>query len=72
MEVGNGIVDKDEALQVSGGCAPLDDPLAPQRRQMRILCPVVETLMLAMLGNQAHPGPGRAIRTGLVGDISTP
>jgi hypothetical protein len=57
---------------VSGGCEPLDDPLAPQRRQMRILCPVVEALVLAMLGNQAHPGPGRAIRTELVGDIAAP
>jgi hypothetical protein len=53
---------------VTGGCGPLDDPLAPQRRQVRILCPVVEALVLAMLDIQAHPGPGSAIRTGLVGD----
>jgi hypothetical protein len=38
LEVGDLIIDEDEALQVSGGCEPLDDPLAPQRRQMRILC----------------------------------
>jgi hypothetical protein len=34
----------------------------------RFLRPVVEALVLAMLGNQAHSHPGRAIRTGLVGD----
>ena len=62
-------MDKDEALQVSGGYGPLDDPLAPLGRQMRILCPVVEALVLAMPEGQAHPGPGRAIRTGLVGDV---
>jgi hypothetical protein len=63
-------VDKDEVLQVSGGFEPLDNPLAPPRRQVRILCPVVEALVLAMLDIHAHPGPGpgRAIRTGLVGD----
>jgi hypothetical protein len=44
VEIGDRIVDKDEALQVSGGCEPLDDLLASQRRQMRVLCPVVETL----------------------------
>jgi len=76
LKVGNWIVDKDEALQVSDGCEPLDDPLhdplhdplAPQRRQMPTLRPVVEALVLAMLGIQAHPGSGRAIRTGLVSD----
>jgi hypothetical protein len=72
LKVGDPIVDKDEALQVSGGCEPLHDPLhdplAPPRRPMRILCPVVEALVLAMLGIQAHPGSGRAIRTGLVSD----
>ena len=35
----------------------------------RFLRPVVEALVLAMLEGQAHPGPGRAIRTGLVGDV---
>jgi hypothetical protein len=68
VEVGDPIVDKDEALQVSGGCEPLDDPihhpLAPPRRQMCILCPVVEALVLPMLDIQAHPGPGRTLRTG--------
>jgi hypothetical protein len=53
VEVGDPIVDKDEALQVSGGCEPLHDPLhdplAPPRGQVRILCPVVEALVLAML-----------------------
>jgi len=34
----------------------------------RFLRPVVEALVLAMLDIQAHPGPGRAIRKGLVGD----
>ena len=67
-EVGDLIVDKDEALQVSGGCGPLDDPLAPLRRQIRILCRAVEALVLSMLDIQAHSHPGRAIRTGLVGD----
>ncbi len=68
MEVGDPIVDGDEALQVSSGCEPLHDPLAPPRRQARILCPVVEALVLAMLDIHAHPGPGSAIRTWLVGD----
>jgi hypothetical protein len=34
----------------------------------RFLRPVVEALVLAMLDIQAHSHPGRAIRTGLVGD----
>jgi hypothetical protein len=55
VEVGDPIVDKDEALQVLGGCEPLDDPLAPPRRQVRILCPVVEVFVLAMLDIHAHP-----------------
>ena len=68
VEVGDPIVDGDEALEVSGGFEPFHDPLAPQRRKVRILCPVVEALVLAMLDIQAHPGPGSALRTGLVGD----
>ena len=69
MEVGDPIVDQDEALQVSGGCEPmLHDPLVPPHRQMRILRPVVEALVLAMRDIQAPSHPGRAIRTGLVGD----
>jgi hypothetical protein len=32
---------------------------------MRILCPVVEALVLAMLDIQAHSHPGRAIKPGL-------
>ena len=72
MEVGDRIVDKDEAPQVSGGCEPLDDPLhdplAPPRGQVRILCPVVDALVLAMLEGHTHPGPGSAVGTELVGD----
>jgi hypothetical protein len=34
----------------------------------RFLRPVVEALVLAMLDIHAHPGPGCAIRAGLVGD----
>jgi hypothetical protein len=41
VEVGDPIVDKDEALQVSGGFEPmLHDLIAPPRRQMRILRPI--------------------------------
>lgn len=68
MEVGDWIVDGDEPLEVSGGFEPLHDPLSPPRQQVRILCPVVEALVLAMLEIHAHPGPGRAIGTELVGD----
>ena len=35
---------------------------------MRILRPVVEALLLAMLDIHARPGPGRAVGTELVGD----
>jgi hypothetical protein len=34
VEVGNRIVDEDEALQMSGGYEQLHDPLAPPRRQV--------------------------------------
>ena len=71
LKVGNWIVDKDEALQVPGGCEPLDDPLhdplAPQRRQMPTLRPVVEALLLAMLGIQAHR-EGRVTVRGVTSD----
>jgi hypothetical protein len=56
---------------VSGGCEPLHDPLhdplAPPRRQVRILCPVVEALVLAMLDIQAHPD-GRVPVRGVASD----
>ena len=68
MEVGNRIVDGDEALEVSGGLEPFHDPLSPPRRQMRILRPVVEALVLAVLEIHTHPGPGSAVGTELVGD----
>jgi hypothetical protein len=71
LKVGNWIVDKDEALQVSGGCEPLDDPLhdplALPRQQMCILCPVVEALVLPMLGIQAHRD-GRVTVRGVASD----
>ncbi len=59
MEGGDRIVDKDEALH---------DDLAPLRRQVRILCPVVEVFVLAMLDIQARIRPSRTVRSELVGD----
>ena len=41
MKVGDRIVDGDEALEMYGGFEPLHDRLAPPRRQMRIVRPVV-------------------------------
>jgi hypothetical protein len=49
VEIGNRIVDKDEALQVSGGCEPLDGLRSTQRRQMRILRPVFSARLLRPL-----------------------
>jgi hypothetical protein len=68
VEVGDPIVDGDEPLEVSGGSEPRHDPLLPPRRKVRILCPVVKGLVLAMLEIHAHPGSGSAAGTELVGD----
>src|SRR5271165_942165 len=68
VEVGDRIVDGDEPLKVSGGFETLHDPLSPPRWQMRILGPVVEAFVLAMLEGHSHPRAGGGIGTELVGD----
>jgi len=67
VEVCDRIVDGDEPLKVSGGFEPLHDPLSSPCRQMRILRPVVEALVLSVLEIHAHSRPSRAVGPSPVG-----
>ena len=67
MEVGDPIVDKDGRFRCR---ADVNRLMIFSRLSVgrRVLCPVVEALVLPKLDIQPHPGPGSALRTGLVGD----
>jgi len=51
-----------KSLSLSRGFEALHDPLASSGRLVRILCPIVETFVLAMLdaGHDRAPGPTRS------------
>ena len=70
-QVGDWIVNSDEAQYVTGGFEPLHDPLTPPRRLMRILRPIVEPFVLAMLDREPGTPARSAIGTELVGDQDT-
>jgi hypothetical protein len=70
-EIGDGIMDRDEALQLPRRFEPLHDPLSPPRWPMRILRAIVEPFMLAMLERHAHGHARRAVGTKLIGDQDT-
>jgi len=50
-------------LSLTGRFETLHDPLAPPRRLMRILSPIVESSVLAMFDEKAHLRPRSAVRT---------
>ena len=69
--VGDLIVGGKKSLHLPRRLVALHDPLALSGRLMRILCPVVEALVLAML-DPGHDLPlGRGVAFQLVGDQHT-
>ena len=60
--------DGDEPLQASRGSKALHRPLSPSQGQMRILGPVVEALVRAMLDRRHDLAAGGGIGAELVGD----
>jgi len=56
---------------MTGGLEPLHDPLSPARRLMRILGPIVEPFVLAVLGREPQAPARCTVRTKLVGDWNT-
>src|SRR5919112_760502 len=67
-KVADGREHVDEPLQPSGRSKALPRPFSPAERQMRILRPVVEPFMRAVLDLWHDLPPGRSIRSELVGD----
>lgn len=67
-EIGELIVNGQEALRLSRRFEPLHDPLSSRRRLIRIFRSIVQAFVLAMLGLQRHVPAGRAIRGQFVRD----
>ena len=67
-EVCNRIVDRDEALQMSGRFEPLHDPLSSSDRLMGIFRPIVQAFVGTMLHTRHDLSPCRVIGSKLVGD----
>jgi len=67
-EVGDLIVDGQEALRLTSRLEALHDPLSPPCRLMRILCPIVQTLVLAMLEAKFHFPSRGGVGLELIGD----
>src|SRR6516225_11278654 len=67
-QVADGGEDGDEPLQASRGSKALHRPLSPSQGQMRILGPVVEALVRAMLDRRHDLTAGGGIGAELVGD----
>ena len=67
-EVGDGVVDRNEALKMAGRFEPLHDPFSSPGRWVRIFGPVVEALVLAMFEGHAHAAAGGTVGSELVGD----
>lgn len=67
-EIGELIVNGQEALRLSRRFEPLHDPLSSPRRLMRIFRSVIQAFVLAILDPQRHVPAGRAIRGQFVRD----
>src|SRR6516162_4565240 len=67
-QIADGGEDSDEPLQASRGSKALHRPLSPSQGQMRILGPVVEALVRAMLDRRHDLASGGGIGAELVGD----
>ena len=67
-EIGDLIVDGQEPLRLRSRLETLHDPFSSPCRPMRILGPVVQAFVLAMLNLKAHLRPRRAVGFKLVGD----
>jgi hypothetical protein len=62
-EVRDLVMDDRESLCAPGQFEPLHDPFVPSRWRVRVLSPIVEPPVLAMLDVKAHlrsPGPERS------------
>ena len=66
--VADGAERSQETLRVLGGFEPLKYPLAFAGRQVRVLRPVVQTLVSPMLGVRQHPANRGWVASQLVGD----
>jgi hypothetical protein len=67
-EIADGREDTDEPLQVLGRSKALHHPLSSTERQMRILRPIVEPFVRAVLDFWHDLPPGRSIGSKLIGD----
>ena len=67
-KIADGREDTDEPLQVPGRPKALHHPLSSPEWQMRILGPVIQPLVRAVLDFRHDLLPGRSIRSELVGD----
>jgi hypothetical protein len=67
-EVGDWVVNGDEALEVPGRFEPLHDPLSSPRWLMRILGAIVEPLVLTMFEFHPHFRARSAVGAELIGD----
>ena len=71
IKVGDGVMNRDEALKMAGGFEPLHDPLSSPGWLMLILGAIVEPLVLTMLEFHAHVLACRAIGSEPVRDQNT-
>src|SRR6516225_11650656 len=69
-QIAEGGQDGGEPLQASRGSKALHRPLSPSQGQMRILGPVVEALVRAMLDRRHDLAAGGCIGAELVGDYA--
>ena len=67
-EIGDGIMNGDESLNMFRGFEPLHDPFSPSGRLMRILGPIIETFVLAMIRLQSHVRAGGSVGSQFIGD----
>jgi len=71
IKVGDGVMNRDEALKLADGFEPLHDPLSSRGWLMLILGAIVEPLVLTMLEFHAHVLACRAIGSEPVRDQNT-
>ena len=67
-QVGDGIVNRDEALEMASGLKPFHDPFPSPGRLMRILSTLVEAPMLSMLKFHVHVAACSAVEPQLISD----